>query len=291
VEKTPNRSGSLYLVATPIGNLEDITARGVRVLREVALIAAEDTRHTQQLLTANGISAQLISYREQNHAAASRRICEALGAGMDVALVTDAGTPGLSDPGTALVAAVVALGFRVIPVPGPSAVIAALTASGLPTDRFLFLGFLPRKAGTMRKLLESLSGEAGTLVFYESPHRIAKTLALMAELFGSRRAVVVRELTKQFETFDRGTLAELAERYREGTLGEVTLVVAGAPEWSPGVSRELRELVTLLKDGRSLASGEIARLLAPLTGLDRRSLYQLAIEHPEESSDSEKKNI
>jgi 16S rRNA (cytidine1402-2'-O)-methyltransferase len=290
VEKAPNRSGSLYLVATPIGNLEDITLRGVRVLREVALIAAEDTRHTQQLLTAYGITARLISYREQNHAAASRRICEVLGAGMNVALVTDAGTPGLSDPGAALVAAVVASGFRVIPVPGPSAVIAALTASGLPSDRFLFLGFLPRKAGTMRKLLETLSGEVGTLVFYESPHRTAKTLALLNELFGSRQAVVVRELTKQHETFDRGTLAELAERYREGTMGEVTLVVAGAPESNPTVSRELRELVMLLKEGRPLSTGEIARLLGPLTGLDRHSLYQLAIDRPDESPDSEKTN-
>ena len=142
----------------------------------------------------------------------------------------------------------------------------------------------------MRKLLETLSGEVGTLVIYESPHRIAKTLTLLAELFGSRQAVVVRELTKQHETFDRGTLAELAERYREGTLGEVTLVVSGAPESNPTVSRELRELVTLLKEGRALSTGEIARLLGPLTGLDRRSLYQLAIERPDESPDSEKTN-
>ena len=290
MEKAPNRSGSLYLVATPIGNLEDITLRGLRVLREVALIAAEDTRHTQQLLTAYGISARLMSYREQNHAAASGRICEVLGAGMDVALTTDAGTPGLSDPGAALVAEVVARGFRVVPVPGPSAVVAALTASGLPTDRFLFLGFLPRKVGTVRKLLETLSKEVSTLVIYESPHRLGKTLSLLAEVFGARQAVVVRELTKQHETFDRGTLAELAQRYHEGTLGEVTLIIEGASESSPAVSRELQELVTLLKEGRALPTGEIARLLGPLTGLDRRSLYQLAIERTDISTDSENKN-
>jgi 16S rRNA (cytidine1402-2'-O)-methyltransferase len=289
VEKAPKRSGSLYLVATPIGNLEDITLRGLRVLREVALIAAEDTRHTQQLLSAYAITARLMSYREQNHAAASVRICEVLGAGMDVALTTDAGTPGLSDPGAALVAEVVARGFRVVPVPGPSAVIAALTASGLPTDRFLFLGFLPRKVGTVRKLLETLSKEVCTLVIYESPHRLGKTLSLLAEVLGARQAVVVRELTKQHETFDRGTLAELAPRYHEGTLGEVTLVIEGASESSPGISRELQELVTLLKEGRALPTGEIARLLGPLTGLDRRSLYQLAIERTDISTDSEDK--
>ncbi len=289
MEKAPNRSGSLYLVATPIGNLEDITLRGLRVLREVALIAAEDTRHTQQLLSAYGITARLMSYREQNHTAASGRICEVLGAGMDVALTTDAGTPGLSDPGAALVAMVVARGFRVVPVPGPSAVIAALTASGLPTDRFLFLGFLPRKVGTVRKLLETLSKEVCTLVIYESPHRLGKTLSLLAEVFSARQAVVVRELTKQHETFDRGTLAELAQRYHEGTLGEVTLVIEGASESSPAVSRELQELVTLLKEGRALPTGEIARLLGPLTGLDRRSLYQLVIERTDTSTDSEDK--
>jgi 16S rRNA (cytidine1402-2'-O)-methyltransferase len=286
MEKATKHSGSLYLVATPIGNLEDITLRGLRVLREVALIAAEDTRHTQQLLTAYGITARLTSYREQNHATATRRILEVINAGMNVALVTDAGTPGLSDPGATLVAEVVRLGFNVIPVPGPSAVIAALTASGLPTDRFLFLGFLPRKTGTLRKLLDEVSKEISTLVIYESPHRISKTLSLLAEVLGSRRAVVVRELTKQHETFDRGTLPELAQRYQEGGLGEMTLVIEGAYKSTPAVTHELKELVALLKEA-ALPAGEIARLLGPLTGLDRRSVYQLAIGHPDEPPKSE----
>jgi 16S rRNA (cytidine1402-2'-O)-methyltransferase len=292
VNELGSESGRLYLVATPIGNPKDLTLRALEILKSAALVAAEDTRVTGLLLHAHGIQARLLSYREQNHSAAARRILEVLGQGGDVALVSDAGTPGLSDPGSALVEVVLGAGGRVVPVPGPAAAIAALTASGLPCDRFLFVGFLPRKPGTLRKLLRGLAAEPGTLVFYESPRRAGETLAILAEVFGPRPAVLARELTKPHETFERGTLPELAERLRAGVLGEVTLLVGGAPEAQargPADARALGPVVEALRSGRALGSAEIARLLAPLVGLDRRAVYALAAgserETPEDPDD------
>ena len=269
--------GRLFMVATPIGNLQDITLRALKVLREVSLIAAEDTRHTRKLLSAHGLKGEMISYREQNHKTAARRIRKVLESGKDVALVSDAGMPGLSDPGQALVREAIDWGVRVVPVPGPTAVIAALAASGLLTDRFLFLGFLPRKTSAIIRMAEDLAWEPGSLVFYESPVRLGKTLGALAAVWGSRRAVVVRELSKLYETFDRGTLADLSQRYKGGTKGEVTLVVEGSREKKVQASPELKQVIKALQEGRKYGTGEIARLLGGLTGLGKRVVYQLVV--------------
>jgi len=200
----PLTPGTLYLVATPIGNLEDITLRALRVLRECDVVAAEDTRHSGRLLQHFGISKPLLSYFQFNEAKRSEEILERLQRGEKVALITDAGTPGISDPGLRVVAAAVAAGLRVEPVPGPCALIAALTASGLPTDEFHFVGFLPAKSGPRRRQLEGLRTVPGTLVFYESPYRIVKLLEELAEIYPMRKVVLARELTKRFEEFKRG---------------------------------------------------------------------------------------
>src|SRR5438477_2885789 len=201
--------GTLYLVATPIGNLEDITLRALRTLRECDVVAAEDTRHTGQLLSHFGISRPLLSYYQFNEARRSEEIIARLGRGQKVALVTDAGSPGISDPGERVVKAARAAGFRVEPVPGACALVAALTASGLPVAEFHFIGFLPRKSGQRRKKMEQLKSFAGTLVLYESPYRIGKLLAELIDLFPDRPVVLARELTKKFEEYLRGKAAEL----------------------------------------------------------------------------------
>ncbi len=233
-ELPPLMPGTLYLVATPIGNLEDITLRALRVLRECDLVAAEDTRRTGQLLKHFGISKPLLSYFQFNEAKRSEQILERLAAGEKIALVTDAGSPGISDPGERVVKAALAASFRVEPVPGPSALVAALTASGLPTDQFVFTGFLPHKSGQRRKRLESLRGFAGTLVFYESPYRIEKLLTELQNIWPSRQVVLARELTKKFEEFLRGTPGELAAILRQRNLkGEFVVLVQGSGEPVP----------------------------------------------------------
>jgi 16S rRNA (cytidine1402-2'-O)-methyltransferase len=223
----PLTSGTLYLVATPIGNLEDITLRALRTLKECDLIAAEDTRRTGQLLKHFGISKPLLSYFQFNEARRSEEIIERLRRGEKVALVTDAGSPGISDPGERVVSAAIRAGLRVEPVPGPSALIAALTASGLPTQEFHFLGFLPHKSGQRRKKLEALRGIQATLVVYESPYRIEKLLVELQELFPDHQVVFARELTKKFEEFLRGTPAQLLETIKKRTLkGEFVVMLA-----------------------------------------------------------------
>jgi 16S rRNA (cytidine1402-2'-O)-methyltransferase len=218
-------------VATPIGNLEDITLRALRTLKECDLIAAEDTRHTGQLLKHFGISKPLLSYFQFNEAKRSEQILERLQRGEKIALVTDAGSPGISDPGERVVRAVIKAGLRVEPVPGASALVAGLTASGLPTDEFHFIGFLPHKSGQRRKKLEMLRQVEGTLVFYESPYRIEKLLNELLEVFPEREVVLARELTKKFEEFRRGRPAELLEGLKQkGPRGEFVVMVAGATE-------------------------------------------------------------
>src|SRR2546422_2296357 len=207
----PLTPATLYLVATPIGNLEDITLRALRTLKECDVIAAEDTRRTGQLLRHFAISKPLLSYFQFNEAKRSEEIIERLRRGEKVALVTDAGSPGISDPGERVVKAAIAAGFRVESVPGACALVAALTASGLPTDEFHFIGFLPHKSGQRRNKLESLKAFEGTLVLYESPYRIEKLLAELKEVFPDRQVVLARELTKKFEEFLRGRPAELLE--------------------------------------------------------------------------------
>jgi 16S rRNA (cytidine1402-2'-O)-methyltransferase len=225
----PLRPGTLYLVATPIGNLEDITLRALRTLRECDAVAAEDTRRTGQLLKHFGIAKPLLSCFQFNEARRSQEIIERLRLGEKIALVTDAGSPGISDPGERVVRAAIAAGLRLEPVPGPSALVAALTASGLPTQEFHFVGFLPHKSGQRRARLEQLKAVPGTLVLYESPYRVGKLLVELEEVFPERQVVLARELTKKFEEYLRGRPAELLGAVAGRSLkGEFVALVAGA---------------------------------------------------------------
>jgi 16S rRNA (cytidine1402-2'-O)-methyltransferase len=225
----PLTPGTLYLVATPIGNLEDITLRALRVLRECDVVAAEDTRRSGQLLKHFGISKPLLSCFHFNEARRSAELIERLRRGEKVALVTDAGSPGISDPGERVVSAALAAGLRVESVPGPCALVAALTASGLPTDEFHFVGFLPHKSGQRRRRLDGLQTVPGTLVFYESPFRIERLLGELQEVFPDRRVVLARELTKRFEELLRGTPVELLAVARQRPLkGEFVVLVSPA---------------------------------------------------------------
>lgn len=225
----PDGCGSLYLVATPIGNLEDMTYRAVRMLRECDIIAAEDTRQTRKLLSHFEISPSLLfSYHEHNKAASGPELIRYIIEGKNLALVSDAGLPAISDPGADLVALAISHGIPVIPVPGANAALSALIASGLPTDSFTFAGFLPREKKDIRARLAELRSGQGTLLFYESPHRVAKTLALLLETFGNRRVTLARELTKRYEEFVRGTIEEaLAWLEEHPPLGEYVVVVEG----------------------------------------------------------------
>ncbi len=231
MELPPLMPGTLYLVATPIGNLEDITRRALRVLRECDVVAAEDTRRTGQLLKHFDISRPLLSYFQFNEAKRSEEILERLRRGEKVALVTDAGSPGISDPGERVVKAAIEAGLRVEAVPGPSALIAALTASGLPTEEFHFIGFLPHKSGQRRRKLESLKEFAGTLVLYESPFRIEKLLGELVEVYPERLVVLARELTKKFEEFLRGRPGQLLGHLQKRAVkGEFVVLIAPAEQ-------------------------------------------------------------
>ena len=222
-------AGTLYIVSTPIGNLADITERALRILRQVDVIACEDTRHTRKLLNHFGIDAQTTSYHEHNEAERAAELCELLLGGKDVALVSDAGTPLVSDPGFRVVNEAIEHGIVVVPVPGAAAFVAALSASGLPSDQFLFAGFLPSRAAPRRAKLEELRDLNATLIFYEAPHRIAASLKDARDVLGNRPAVVARELTKVHEEFARGTLDDLRDVFADSskTRGEIVLMVAG----------------------------------------------------------------
>lgn len=276
----PGEPGSLYVVATPIGNLEDLTLRALRVLGEVDLIACEDTRRTGALLRAHAISTPTTSYYEQNERWKGARILAALRSGKSVALVSDAGTPGISDPGYRLVRDARAEDLPVLPVPGPSAAVAALSVSGLPTDRFLFVGFLPARAGARRQALEEIKSVRSTLVFYESPVRARAALAAMAEVLGDREAFLCREATKVHEEYARGRLSGIGELLasRDAVRGEVVLVVAGAPEAAPDESEDpVRLYARLTADGQATrreAVKEVARRL----GLPAREVYRRVLE-------------
>jgi len=223
-------NGTLYLVATPIGNLEDITYRAVRTLREADLIACEDTRHTRKLLDHYGIAKPLVSYHEHNEAARTEELVSRLQAGSSVALVSDAGMPLVSDPGYRVVVAAIGAGIRVVPVPGPSALVAALAASGLATDAFCFGGFLPAKPGQRARALEAVREQSATMIFYEAPHRIVETLGDIETILGARAVVIARELTKVHEEFLRGTASEVRAKLaaRPPVKGEITLLIGKA---------------------------------------------------------------
>jgi 16S rRNA (cytidine1402-2'-O)-methyltransferase len=230
-------SGTLYVVATPIGNLEDISARALRILREVAVVACEDTRRTRALLTHFDIHTRTVSYYEHNKLTRGPQLLRQLAGGQSIALVSDAGTPGISDPGVLLVRQARASGIPVVPIPGPSAVVAALSAAGLSADRFVFEGFLPVKPGRRRNRLAALRALETTIVMYESPHRIAATLEAIAEVFGEVPVVVARELTKQFEEIVTATPSAHLARLASGARGEFTIVIGGAAARGAGDSR------------------------------------------------------
>ena len=271
--------GTLFLVATPIGNLEDISLRALRTLREAGLIAAEDTRRTKQLLTHFDISTPLTSYFEHNKLAKLDAILAALEAG-NVALVSDAGTPNLSDPGYELVRAALAAGHAVTPIPGPSALLAALVASGLPSDSFVYLGFLPRKQSERRKLLASVAGEPRTLVAFEAPHRLLDALADVLAVLGDRPVAVARELTKLHEEFVRAPASQARRHFEQKEiLGEITLVIGGAADAERAVWDEERvraELERLVSGGTH--KKEAARQVAQLANWPQRDVYRMATE-------------
>jgi 16S rRNA (cytidine1402-2'-O)-methyltransferase len=273
----------LHVVATPIGNLEDVTLRALRVLREVNLVACEDTRRTGALLRAHGIRTPLTSYFEHNERWKGARILQALSEGRSVALVSDAGTPGISDPGYRLVRDARSAGIPVVPIPGPSAAISALSVSGLPTDRFLFVGFLPARPGARRRALEELVPVPSTLVAYESPARIVASLKAMAEVLGDREAFLCREATKAHEEYLRGGLRDIHERLarRETVRGEIVLVVAGAKAKQPAETEEPEALyVRLAAEGKTRreAVKEVSRRL----GLPAREVYRRVLEAEKE---------
>ena len=273
-------TGQLYVVATPIGNLQDITLRALDVLKAVDAVAAEDTRHSQGLLAHYGIRKPLLALHEHNERQASSKVLGQIQAGQSVALITDAGTPGISDPGAILVEQAHAAGIRVVPVPGPSAVVAALSAAGLLNGRFLFHGFLPSKAGARRTELESLREQSANLVFYEAPHRVLETVADMAELLGQRTLVVARELTKTFETIQRLPLSEALSWLQEDAnrqRGAFVLIVSGAPAVQEEAlsAATLKVLQILLTE---LPVKQASKLAAEITGEKKNRLYEAALQ-------------
>jgi 16S rRNA (cytidine1402-2'-O)-methyltransferase len=273
----PPLEPGLYVVATPIGNLGDVTLRALDTLSAADVLACEDTRVTKRLLDRYGIEAKVTAYHEHSGRETHTRLLDQLAKGKSVALVSDAGTPLLSDPGSALVADAIAAGHRVVPIPGPSSLATALSASGLPTDEVLFLGFLPSKATARKKYLEVAAPIMATLVIFESPNRIASLLADAAKVLGGDRpASICRELTKIHETFDRGTLTELAARYASHDVkGEIVLVVSPPGDEMPPAAADVdAALRTALQQ---LGVKEAADLVAASTGLSRRDLYQRAL--------------
>lgn len=272
---SPRKSGTLYIVATPIGNLEDITLRALRVLKEVDLIAAEDTRRTRQLLTHYGIHKPLISYHEHNWKMREESLVEKLRGGARIALVTDAGTPGISDPGVHIVRRVIRESIPVIPIPGPAALVAALSASGLSTDFFLFHGFLPAKAAQRQHFLASLSAREETLIFYESPRRLPSLLKDVRLILGDRQVVVARELTKVYEEMLRGTVSEVLTNLGEREVkGEVTVILEGRRPEEKKDEISIREALEFhIRESRLSVKEAVSRVAEELK-VPRREVYR-----------------
>ncbi len=278
-KSTDTKKGVLYIVATPIGNLEDISLRAIRILKEVDLIAAEDTRHTKKLLNKHEIATPLISLHEHNEKEKSSLVISKISSGMNVAYVSDAGTPCISDPGYYLISLAQIQNIRIIPIPGASAVITALSASGFSADNFVFYGFLPARENKRRKFLESLINEKKTIVFYESPQRLSDSLQDMYDILGDRRIAVARELTKIFEEIIRGNISELIEKIGKNKVkGEITLILQGGHNAPVNFSDDeiSKKLLALTKNKKISLRDAVAEVVND-TGLSKKRIYDLAV--------------
>ncbi len=278
-QHSPNMStGTLYIVATPIGNLEDMTFRAVRILREVDLIAAEDTRHSRKLLTHFGISTPLSSYFDHNKKLKGKQLLEKLQQGLSIALISDAGTPCISDPGFQLVRDAAALGIPVVPVPGACGAVAALSASGLPSDTFAFQGFLPNRGGKRREYLSALREEGRTLIFHEAPTRLMAALADMFEILGDREVVVAREITKMFEEFLRGRVSEILSVLEDRQVkGEIVLLVAPPEKSVKNNDDSVDQLLDWYIKGEKMSLKDAVRRVSLETGAARSRVYDMAL--------------
>jgi 16S rRNA (cytidine1402-2'-O)-methyltransferase len=274
-----SRQGVLFVVATPIGNLEDITLRALKTLKDVHLIAAENTSHTKGLCGHYGIRTKLTSYNQHNSKSKGRELIKAMKAGSDVALVTSAGTPGISDPGSLLINEALEAGIRVSPIPGPSAAITALSVCGLKVDRFVFLGFLPNSPGKRRKNLLELRREPKTMIFYESPRRIVSLLKDMLEAFGDRTVVLLRELTKVYEEIKRGNISSLLEEMGEDTIkGEFTVIVSGGEREVAVPDMNINKRIKALLKNRNTGAKDIATTLSEELGVNYRVIYRQCLD-------------
>lgn len=288
----PRGPGRLYVVATPIGNMEDITFRALRVLGEVDLVAAEDTRHTGRLMTRHHIRTPLVSYHEHNETERTPVLIDRLKSGISIALVTDAGTPSVSDPGYRLIRAAVKNGIDTVPVPGVSAAVAALSVSGLPTDAFVFAGFMPRRKAKRRKALAAYASEEKTAIFFESPRRIVRLLEEIAEIVGDRYGVLSREMTKRHETFYRGPVATIAaELKRQSEVkGECTLVLSGCPQTASVDIDDLCPRIEAALKGSDSTVSQIAKQIAAQTGWAKSKVYAKVMQ-VKKDQDKCKRNI
>ena len=283
------QKGTLYIVSTPIGNLEDITLRAIRTLREVRLIAAEDTRRTKILLDAYGIDTPLTSLHDRNELKKSIHLITRLNEGMDIAYVSDAGTPGISDPGYIFVKQAISESIRVVPVPGPVAAVAALNVSGLPMDSFVFFAFLPSRRGKRRQLLESVKEESKTMVFYESPNRLVATLQDINEILGDRQIAVSRELTKIYEETLRGTVSEISESLRGKKIkGEITLVISGASrDRTDHSTEEIRARFQEARKNPESSTRDIIDALSEELDMPKKEIYRQVLDFIKENSHNE----
>jgi 16S rRNA (cytidine1402-2'-O)-methyltransferase len=274
-DKTSVCLGTLFVVATPLGNLEDMTFRAVRILKEVSLIAAEDTRHSRKLLSHYGITAPLVSCHEYNEARTAEKLIPLLKQKKDIALISDAGTPCISDPGYRLLNAVLAHGVPVVPIPGCSAAVAGLSVAGLPTDRFLFAGFLPKKATHQEQAIQALAVQPATLIFYESPRRIHTLLERLLAILGDRQACLAREITKLHETFIRGPLSHIIAALETGTplKGECTLYVAGANAPDPPSPRILEALIQKRLSDSQVSTADLAKEISQQFPVSKKLVY------------------
>jgi len=276
---TQNSPGTLYIVATPVGNLEDITFRAVKMLKQVDLIAAEDTRHSKKLLSHYDIKTKLVSCHEHNEANKTPQIIAHLKNGLDIALISDAGTPSISDPGYNLVRAVAREKLPIIPIPGCSAAIAGLSVSGLPTDSFLFLGFLPKKQQKQKQALEAITNQSATLIFYESPRRIKALIDNMRNILGDRKACLAREITKLHEEYIRGNLSDILKTLEEKEVikGECSLFVQGQMEQKTIDEEQLEKIIISRLATTDLGTSDLARQISNEFNLSKKQVYDMIL--------------